>query len=255
MQPLPDPALPWPICVEGVYEIARSEALRLRAYLDIAGVPTIGWGETAGVQLGDSCTKEQADRWLCDDLTRRARAVRKLCTEPPSDNELAALVSLAYNIGLAAFGRSTVLRQHNAGNRDAAARAFGLWNKARVNGALQEVRGLTLRRTREAALYLTPDDHAQEAMPQAVAAESRLTASPIAQSGAVTVGAGGLAGLGAVADQAQQAQGLLATFKGFAGQIAEFVGLPPGALLAVVLVGAGLVVMAQRRKQRRDGWA
>ena len=72
---LPNPSLPWPIAMQGVALIAESESLRLRAYRCPVGVWTIGWGETDGVHPGDTCTQEQADRWLCDDLTDRAIAL------------------------------------------------------------------------------------------------------------------------------------------------------------------------------------
>lgn len=258
MRPLPDPTLPWPIAMAAVAEIANSESLRLKAYRCPAGVWTIGWGETDGVQPGDTCTKAEADRWLLEDLTGRAAAVRALCTVEPSENELGAMVSLAYNIGVDAFRRSTVLRQHNAGNRQAAARAFGLWNKARNprTGQLEVLDGLTARRQREAALYLTPDDDERpEPMPQAVEGDSNLTRSPINATGAAAVGMGGLTALTQVADQAEQASGALASVKGAVHQVADFIGLPPGLLLALGLIAVGFIVMQQRSKQRREGWA
>ena len=76
---LPDSSLAWPIPMEAVALIAEIEGCRLRAYKCPAAVWTIGWGETDGVQPGDTCTQAQADQWLCDDLTDRAAAVRKLC--------------------------------------------------------------------------------------------------------------------------------------------------------------------------------
>ncbi len=258
MRPLPDPSLPWPLPMAAVALIADAESLRLKAYRCPAGVWTIGWGETEGVQPGDTCTKAEADRWLLEDLTGRAAELRKLCTVPPAENELGAMVSLAYNIGLAAFKRSTVLRQHNAGNRQAAARAFGLWNKARNprTGQLEVLDGLTARRQREAALYLTPDDGEQhESMPQAVEGDSNLARSPINATGAAAVGMGGVTALTQVADQAQQASGALASVKAAVHQVADFIGLPPGLLLAAGLVAVGWVVISNRARQRREGWA
>jgi len=258
MRQLPDPSLPWPIAMAAVAEIAESEGLRLKAYRCPAGVWTIGWGETDGVRPGDTCTKEQADRWLLEDVTDRAKAIRRMCTVEPSENELGALVSLAYNIGLEGLRRSTVLRQHNAGNRQAAARAFGLWNKARNQrtGQLEVLDGLTARRAREAALYLTPDDPADAGtMPQAVEAESSLARSPINAGGAAAVGLGGVTAITQVADQAQQASGALATIKGAALQVADFVGVPPGVLLALGLIAVGWIVISNRVRQRREGWA
>lgn len=258
MRLLPDPNLPWPIAMIAVAEIAHSEGLRLKAYRCPAGVWTIGWGETDGVRPGDTCTKEQADRWLLEDVTDRAKAVRRMCSVEPSENELGALVSLAYNIGLEGLRRSTALRQHNAGNRQAAARAFALWNKARNprTGQLEVLDGLTARRAREAALYLTPDDPADVgAMPQAVEAESTLAKSPINAGGAAAIGMGGVTALTQVADQAQQASGALTSVKAAVHQVADFIGLPPGLLLAAGLVTVGVIVMQQRRRQRAEGWA
>ena len=253
-RPLPDPNLPWPIPLGGVEEIATSESLRLKAYRCPAGVWTIGWGETEGVRPGDRCTKEQADRWLLEDLIDRVKAVRALCTNEPDDNELAAMTSLAYNIGNAAFAKSTVLKRHNAGDRQAAARAFALWNKARnpATGQLEVLDGLTARRARESALYLTPDpDQAAAPMPQAVAPESGLTTSPIARTGATSVGAGALVGLTSFAEEAK---GYLGSIKELGAQAAEFIGVTPQQGLALALLVAGVVVLWQRYKQRAGGW-
>jgi lysozyme len=241
-----------------VAEIAESEGLRLKAYRCPAGKWTIAWGETDGVRPGDTCSKEQADRWLLEDVTDRAKAVRRMCIVEPSENELGALVSLAYNIGLDGLKKSTVLRQHNAGNRQAAARAFGLWNKARNprTGQLDVLDGLTARRARESALYLTPDDPADAGtMPQAVEAESSLAKSPINAGGATAIGLGGVIAVSQVADQVQEASGVLATVKGAALQVADFVGVPPGMLLALGLVAVGWLVISNRVRQRREGWA
>lgn len=251
---LPDPALPWAIPYDAVRLIAEAEGLRLRAYRCPAGVPSIGYGETRGVRMGDTCTKEQADGWLCDDIAARARAVRTLTrAQEPTPAELGAMVSLAYNIGIAAFQKSTVLRQHNAGNRQAAARAFGLWNKARVNGVLTELAGLTARRAREAAMYLDGDEDQAAPMPQAVQAESSMSSSPIARAGAVTAGAGGLvAVLGPLGEHLASVRDFAATLKGL---MVDTLGVPADWILPLLLIGAGLVIVRYRYLQRREGWA
>lgn len=257
-RPLPDPNLPWPIIREGVAEISVSEDLRLKAYRCWAGKWTCGWGETDGVTPTTVWTKEYADQRFCDSLTERTNQVLAVCTLQPTAHELAAMVSLQYNIGHASFSRSTVLRQHNAGNRQAAARAFGLWNKARnpSTGLLEVLSALTARRAREAALYLTPDDSERpEPMPQAVEGESSLARSPINTAGAATVGLGGLTAVTQLADQVQEASGALATVKGAAIQVADFVGVPPWGLLAIGLIVVGFLVMQQRSRQRQEGWA
>lgn len=249
--PLPDPALPWPIPLEAVALIADSEGLRLSAYRCPAGIWSIGWGETDGVHPGDTCTREQADRWLCEDLTDRARAVRALCTVEPSPAELGAMVSLAYNVGLAGFERSTVLRQHNAGNREAAARAFGLWDKARINGVLTTLPGLTARRAREAAMYLQGDADPAP-MPQAVEAETTLATSPIARGGVVAAGAGVIEGLRQIGESVGGIRGPLDAARGV---LVDTLGVPPQWILPAVLVAAGVLVVRWRLTQRREGRA
>ena len=249
--PLPDPSLLWPIPMAAVALIAEAEGLRLAAYRCPAGVATIGWGETDGVRMGDVCTKEQADRGLCEDLTDRTKAVRAMCTVDPSGNELGALVSLAYNIGVEALRKSTALRLHNAGDHQGASRAICLWDKARVNGALTVLPGLTARRAREQALYLTPDQPGSEPVPQAVEAESSVAASPIAQSGAVTAAAGVAAALAEARDALGPLGQGIAAAKEFA---ATALGIPPQWVLPAVMIAAGIIVVRWRLKQRAGGW-
>lgn len=249
---LPDHALPWPIPMAAVALIAEAEGCRLTAYRCPAGVPTIGWGETDGVQMGDSCTQEQADRWLLEDLQERTRAVQALCTRSPARNELGALVSLAYNIGVGALAKSTALRQHNAGQHEAAARAICLWDKARVNGVLTTLPGLTARRAAEQALYLTPDEPRAEPMPQAVEAESSITTSPIARGGAVAAGAGVLEGLRQMGDSLG---GLKAPLDAARSVLVDTLGVPAEWILPAVLIAAGALVVRWRLAQRRQGYA
>ena len=234
----PNQKLAWPIAWEAVAEIARSEGCKLKAYRCPAGVLTIAWGRTKGVKAGDTCTQEQADQWLMEDLAEFADGVKRMLARDASSTELGALVSLAYNIGLSGFKGSTVLRKHNEGDRQSAARAFALWNKARVNGVLQVLPGLTARRAREAALYLSEED---QPMPQAVEPESTLRQSPIAKAGAASVLAGLTAGVGAMTDQGQQ--------------IAATLGVDPSVGFAIVVVWTGAVSLYQRIKQRKEGWA
>lgn len=254
MEILPKRSLPWPILWAGVVEIARSEGCRLRAYRDIAGVWTCGWGETEGVTADTVWTQDEADRRLCSRLKEFAAGVLEVCSVEPTPQQEAAMVSLAYNVGLAAFGRSSVLAAHNRGDHAAAARAFGLWNKARVNGVLQPVRGLTARRMREAALYMEqPPEMAPmlNAIPDALAGaaidmpaaepESRLRASPVAQSGAVSMATGTLAVASGASSDVRQ--------------IADGMGIQPLVIVGIVALVAGGVVLYWRHRQRREGWA
>lgn len=254
---LPDPNLDWPLPWAAVKVIAEAEGCMLAAYRCPAGVPTIAWGHTNGVALGDVWTQEQADRALRDELTSFSALVRAACTQPPGSNELGALVSLAYNIGMDGFRSSTVLKCHNRGDHQAASRAFGLWNKARVNGALAELPGLTARRAAEAALYLRPENieishTANHAMPQSVEAETSLAASPINRGGLVAAGTGVIGALTDAGSSVASLRGPLGEVKSF---VADTMGLPPSIWPYLVLAAVGLAVVWWRAKQRSAGWA
>lgn len=237
--------LPW----NAVRLVAESEACVLKAYKCSANTWTIGWGETEGITPDMVWTEEQADSTFNRELNKFANQVSALTTEYASPNQLGAMTSLAYNIGINGFKRSTVLRAHNAGDHEAASRAFHLWNKARVNGALVPLRGLTARRAAESALYLAPDaNDPPEKSVQAVEAESTLTQSSITKSGMTTIAAGSLTGAAAIFDG-------LSPLVAQAKELATTLSLNPLLVLAAVLVGAGASSIYWRYKQRQQGWA
>lgn len=154
----------------GVALIKEFENCKLVAYLDKLADPpvwTVGWGQTGpDIQEGTIWTQAKADAVFLQTTAEFERAVLAECVVEPNENQLAAMVSLAYNIGMGwtgakkprrtrdGFRQSTVLRRHNAGDFVGAAAAFALWNKA--GGQVRA--GLTRRRAAEAALYLTPVD-------------------------------------------------------------------------------------------------
>lgn len=137
------------INAEGLDLIKEFEGLRLKAYLCPANVWTIGYGSTgAHVKPGMVITEAEAERLLREDLARFERAVAKACPVA-TDNQFAAIVSLAFNVGEAAIAKSTLVRKHTAGDYAGAALEFPRWNKA--GGKV--LAGLTRRRGREQALY------------------------------------------------------------------------------------------------------
>lgn len=129
----------------------------LRPYLDIAGVPTACDGITAGVKMGQRYTEAQCSALLERELVTHAQGVM-WCTPRLADNgrdyQRVAAVLLAYNIGVGGYCGSTVARRFNAGQWKSGCDAFTMWNKARVNGVLRPVAGLTARRGRERAICL-----------------------------------------------------------------------------------------------------
>jgi lysozyme len=133
----------------GLELIKHFEGFKDTAYKCPADVWTIGYGFTKGVKPGDTMTRAEADMRLAKEVNEFAEGVARLCTRKPTDNQLAAMTALAFNIGLGAFQRSSVLRHHNAGDFNQARAAFALWNKA--GGKV--LAGLVRRRAAEAQLY------------------------------------------------------------------------------------------------------
>lgn len=247
----------FPINTAGVALLKEFEGWAGEAYQCPAGVWTIGYGFTEGVKPGDTMTREEGDRRLAAELEHFADGVLALLTREATSNQFAALVVLAFNIGLAGFARSTVLRLHSAGDIEGAARAFGMWNKA--GGKV--LRGLVRRRAAESALYLKPEIPLQRInrdrlkieegvelpteitlpMPQRVDAELPMGQSRIMRASAAS---GGVATLALAAEGAEAV-----------GQIRYSLGewLPYVALAAVV-VFAGWAIW-ERLQQRRRGVA
>jgi lysozyme len=116
----------------------------------------VGYGATGpAVHQGVVWTQQQADDALDHTLSAVLDVVDSL-VKSPTDNQLNAMTSLAYNIGTAAFMKSSVRWLHNIKNYPAAADAFLLWDKVTLHGAKVVVEGLLSRRQAERALYLTP---------------------------------------------------------------------------------------------------
>jgi lysozyme len=136
----------------GLELIKRFEGLRLTAYKDAIGVWTIGWGHTGSdVTPGLKITTERAEELLRGDLERFEKGVQNLTQGCElTGNEFAALVSLAFNVGLGNFKSSTLLLKLKAGKYLEASEQFVRWNRA--GGKI--LNGLTKRRLAEKALFL-----------------------------------------------------------------------------------------------------
>lgn len=125
--------------------IAGMENYRSDAYKDVTGVPTIGYGETAGVRMGQKTTPERALVQLLKSTNKHADAIRQCVKVPLYQHEFDAYVSLAYNIGPSAFCKSTLVKKLNAGRYEESCLEILRWNKA----GGRAVSGLTKRRQSE----------------------------------------------------------------------------------------------------------
>lgn len=156
----------------GAALLTRLEGVRLKAYFCPAGVPTIGRGHTDGITAqmvhdGYTITAEEERALFQADMVKWESDVLSSLTRQPNENQLAAFICLAFNIGIGGFRNSTVVREFEAGNDVAAAAAFAMWNKATINGVKTVLPGLVARRAEEAALFLTPVSGSAP-MPQAI---------------------------------------------------------------------------------------
>jgi lysozyme len=236
------------IDAKGIALIKEFEGCRLTAYKCVAGVWTIGWGFTKGVKEGDVITQSQADARLFLEIKQYEKAVDVATKGTCNQNQFSALVSFAWNVGVAGMAGSSVIKALNRGDTKAAARAFGLWDKA--GGKV--FAGLTRRRAAEAALFLEPisDDVSDPVegavlpMPQKVDTETPLTASPINKASVV-------AGATAAIASASEVVGAVNNFRRGFADLSDW-AIP--VLLVATVAAAGFVIW-QRWQQRRLGWA
>ncbi|MEM9421093.1 MAG: lysozyme [Pseudomonadota bacterium] len=192
---------------EGIALIKRFEGLRLEAYYDDVGVLTIGWGHTGSdVFEGQVITEPQAEDLLAKDLQRFESGVNGSVKVRITQSMFDALVSFSYNVGVGALKKSTALKRLNKGDYEGAAEALTWWNKGRVGGQLVVLRGLQIRRSAEAALFLRDLDQIEDQAAPALAGVEVKENPPRRNNpittrttgGAATSGAAGAGAAGAV---------------------------------------------------------
>lgn len=143
----------------GTNLILDYEKFRSKPYLDQKGIPTIGYGtiyidgKPVTMQT-PACTQEQALAWFREDAAKMVNGVKRLIRVPLTQNQFDAIVSFTYNVGVAGFGSSSLLRALNA-QQPIPEDLFTRWSKVRINGELVESAGLLRRRKDEFALFTT----------------------------------------------------------------------------------------------------
>jgi lysozyme len=173
---------------EGLELIKTFEGFRSRAYRDPVGVWTIGFGHTsmAGmpeVRPGMVVSEAEAAEILRRDVEMFARGVRERLARKLSDAQFSALVSFAYNVGLGALAKSSVLRAVNAGDFEAVPRRLALWTKA----GGRTLPGLVRRRAAEAALFVSGDGVVETRVPEVPRAKAVVESKSILAAVAAVV--------------------------------------------------------------------
>jgi len=137
------------ISQEGIALIKKFEGCELTAYQCSAGVWTIGYGHTKGIEEGMEITQQEAEDMLVEELHEYENYINDNVTAPLSQNQFDAMVSWVYNLGPANLKASTLLKVLNAGNYDDVPFQMRRWNKA--GGVTLD--GLIRRREAEALLF------------------------------------------------------------------------------------------------------
>lgn len=139
------------ISEKGINLIKRFEGLRLEAYLDSVDIPTIGYGHTRGIKLGQTITQEQADAFLEEDIHEFELAIQRLVHVNLTQNQFDALVSFTFNLGIGSLKQSTLLKKLNAGDITGAANEFNRW----VYAGGKKLTGLVKRRSAERLMFIS----------------------------------------------------------------------------------------------------
>lgn len=269
--------------------IRLKEAFFAHAYICPAGVVTIGYGTTrwdlkTPVRMGETITREEAERQLAIEVQRCADAVTEAVKVPLTQNEFDALVSFAYNVGTGwitgrGHTQATLIKLLNQGKHEAVPGQLLLF--CRTTGG-KRLDGLYTRRKEEAQMWLAhdhtavvaaaveteldeitrPDGSLGGAMPQAVSpAQAMTTAKAITTS--PTLGA---TGIGVVAAGTQAVSGVWSWLTDAGQQITAAQGAsgPFSALFEalhinmknvtlVIIIGALVFVGIRHIMQKREG--
>ena len=125
------------------------EGLRLEAYEDAAGVPTIGYGHTKNVRMGDKISEYWAKEMLREDIEEAEWQVKELGV-PKTEGQLDALVSFVFNLGIERLKTSTLLKViRNGGSMQQIKKEFKRW----VYAGGKQLPGLVKRREWEAKRF------------------------------------------------------------------------------------------------------
>jgi lysozyme len=195
----------------GLDLIKKWEGCKLKAYRCPAGVWTVGYGLTSAagfIQVGPDTvlTQEEADWYLEQAVNKYADGIRDIFTAPINDNQFAAFVSLAYNVGIRGVRNSSAVRHFNAGDLDKVPASIRAWNKA--GGKV--VKGLVNRRDDEVRLFETPDTASRPDQIPAEHPASKGRSSPAqsrtVQATMVQIASGAGGGIGAIASLEGNAQ-------------------------------------------------
>lgn len=235
---------------EGVDALLKKfEGCKLLSYRCPANVCTIGYGHTSAagapeVKDGMKITQKQADDILFEDLVKYETAVYGMVKQPLTQHQFDVLVDFAYNAGVGALQKSTLLKKVNAAQFDDVPAELMKWTK----GGGKVLAGLVRRRQAESAWWISGEPHEEQ--------EQRVDPDPVpvrtmmeSKQGNAAIITAGLGGLGAAKEIAAQAQDA----SDMADQFMKLLS-NTNFLIMAVIVGLGAAIWYWRSKNmERDG--
>lgn len=113
-----------------IVSIASHEGFREKAYRDVTGVPTVGYGETKGITMDSTMTRLEALQRLSESADEHANGMIRCIKVPVSQGEFDAFLSFTYNVGVGAFCRSTLVKKLNKLDYEGACQELLKWTQA-----------------------------------------------------------------------------------------------------------------------------
>ena len=138
------------VTAAAVLGTANFEGFSGKTYRDPVGTPTIGFGETKNVAMGQTITREAATKLLGERVEEHAKGMSQCIHVPISQDEFDAYADFTYNVGVGAFCRSGLAKKLNAGDYVGACQELLKW----VYAGGQVLPGLVNRRKEEFAKCL-----------------------------------------------------------------------------------------------------
>jgi lysozyme len=233
---------------EGLALVKEFEGLRLKAYKCPAGIWTIGYGHTSAagapaVNPGMEITKEEAETILRRDMAQYEDGVERLVKVRITQGQFDALVDFAYNAGVGALAKSTLLKKVNAEKFDEVPAEFMKWTK----GGGRELPGLVRRRRAEVKLWRGLDEAAPashdetRAEPDIPAPKKSIVQSKEANGAVVAGGAGAIAVAQEVMPIVRDGGDLLSAMSGTA------------LVCLVIIIAAGAIWYFRKQRLDEDG--
>lgn len=232
--------------------LQKFEGCKLSAYKCPAGIWTIGYGHTSAagdpaVYEGLTITQEKAEQILARDLAKFERSVANSVTVELDQHQFDVLVDFAYNAGVGALQKSTLLKKVNAGDFDAVPAELMKWTKA----GGKELPGLVRRRQAECAVWAMAHnhpheepDHRSEPDPVPEVQQKTMLQSKQGNAAIATTAIGGLSAAQEITAQAQNATDLVGAISGLLHD--------KNFIMMVILVGLGCAIWYWRSQHMKE---